>query len=108
MVEMRWLAAIAFVAACGRQQGEPPKQEHTRLEGEIAHHVRRLRTTDDALRVGPRAASVYRREACDDAVRDDGAGGDVAAGFDVPGARPPAPLTIGEATVEISKLDPAL
>lgn len=83
MLEIRRCAAIALVAACGRQQGEPPAvRDHTRLEGEIALALGDCAPTTTRFVSGPEPQAFTTVGPATSLYATMDPTGDVAAGFD--------------------------
>lgn len=94
MLEIRLAAAIVLVAACGRQQGEAPgKQEHTRLEGEIALALGDCAPTTTRFVSGPEPQAFTEIKPATTLYATMDPAGDVAAGFDAP-SEPPTGTSI--------------
>lgn len=96
-----WSIALLF-AACGRQQGEPPKQEHTRQGGEIAMTLGDCAPPTTRFVSGPEPQSFGELKPATALYATMSPSGDVAAGFDAPTAQATPPrsaadkLTAGE------------
>jgi hypothetical protein len=96
MLEIRLCAAfalVALVAACGRQQGEAPAKEHTRLEGEIALALGDCAPPSTRFVSGPEPQAFDEVRPATSLYATMSPGGDVAAGFDAPANRDAAAVT---------------
>lgn len=78
-----WSIAL-FIAACGRQQGEPPKQEHARLEGEIAMTLGDCAPPTTRFISGPEPQAFGELKPATSLYATMSPSGDIAAGFDAP------------------------